>query len=329
MTLSRRVRGLLLVASTGLMAACAGATIADRPRAPEAKAAVPLSELWIEPTDLAERNLFWGSGRQDSAPSSNVEYKVVKLDTTGYSKGYDVTGPDGRKWAIKLGKEAQPEIVVSRILWALGYHQPETYYLTGWRLAGTWESEGEPARFRLQSDHETDGEWKWLENPFKDTVPLRGLIGINLLVMNWDFKTGNNRIYRLRDATAEPRRRYVVQDLGASLGRPPVLPGIIRGTRNDIDDYESLNLTKKVLGSKVELDYRSVRRDVIEIMSITDVIWGCELMNRLTDAQLDDAFKAAEYAPSIRQRYITKLRAKIQEGLALRPGQEARSRKQG
>jgi hypothetical protein len=40
-------------------------------------------------------------------------------------------------------------------------------------------------------------------------------------------------------------------------------------------------------------------------------------MNRLSDAQLDDAFRAAGYAPDIRQRYIAKIRSKIREGLAL------------
>jgi len=54
------------------------------------------------------------------------------------------------------------------------------------------------------------------------------------------------------------------------------------------------------------------------------VIWACELLNRLSDGQLDDAFKAADYAPDIRQRYIAKLRSKIQEGLALRASREAR-----
>jgi len=41
-------------------------------------------------------------------------------------------------------------------------------------------------------------------------------------------------------------------------------------------------------------------------------------VNRLRDAQLDDAFRAADYEPAIRTRFIKKIRAKIQEGLALR-----------
>jgi hypothetical protein len=277
---------------------------------------VAVLELWNEPKDIAERNLLWGSSREDHAPSKDDLYTVLALDTTGYSAGYDVEGPDGRKWDIKLGLEVQPEIVLSRILWALGYYQPETYYVTGWQLAGSWKSEGEPARFRLQSDHESEGEWAWLDNPFAGTRPLQGLVAINLLLNNHDLKTSNNRVYHLRNAKEEPVRRYVVQDIGSALGKPRGFP-YVRGTRNNIDDYEALNLIRKSSGPKVQLDYRGLHGHILERLTTADVVWACELMNKLSDAQLDDAFKAADYAPDIRQRYITKLREKIREGLAL------------
>jgi hypothetical protein len=44
----------------------------------------------------------------------------------------------------------------------------------------------------------------------------------------------------------------------------------------------------------------------------------------LSDAQLDDAFTAGGYGPEVRQRYITKLRSKIREGLALRSNEQPR-----
>ena len=278
---------------------------------------VALVELWSEPTDIAQRDLFWGGSRRAEAPSTDDVYTVLSLDKTGYSRGYDVKGADGREWAVKVGDEAQSEIVLSRILWALGYYQPQTFYVTGWQLAGEWEKEGEPARFRLQSDHESDGEWAWLENPFAGTRPLQGLVAISLVLNNWDLKTSNNRVYRLRDDHAEPAKRYVVQDLGASLGKPRGLPHY-RGTRNDIEDYEDLTLIRKVDGPKVQLDYKGQHTDILKKLSPADIVWGCELLNRLSDAQLDDAFRAADYAPDIRQRYIAKIRSKIREGLALR-----------
>lgn len=304
---------------------CSCAPVVQRTRvADRATSRVPMLELWKEPTDLARRDLRWGAGRPGNAPSPNVMYTVVKRDHSGYSRGYDVVGPDRRTWSIKVGREVQSEIVLSRVLWALGYQQPETYYVKGWQLAGDWKFEGEPARFRLQSDHDSAGEWKWVDNPFAATTPMHGLIAINLLFSNWDLKTSNNRIYRLEDPRAEPTRRYVVQDLGAALGKPRLFPVPI-GTRNDIDGFEETTLIKDVHGSEVVLNYRGRHGEILERLTVGDLIWACELVNRLRDAQLDDAFKAAEYTPEVRRRYITKIRAKIQEGLALRPPVAARA----
>jgi hypothetical protein len=109
----------------------------------------------------------------------------------------------------------------------------------------------------------------------------------------------------------------VVQDLGASLGKPRVFPVPI-GTRNDIDDFEDTQLVKSARGDKVVLDYRGLRADVLEEMQAADVVWGCALLSRLTEAQLSDAFRAAGYDAATTGRFIAKVRAKIAEGLALR-----------
>ena len=108
-----------------------------------------------------------------------------------------------------------------------------------------------------------------------------------------------------------------MQDLGASFGKARVFP-IPVGTRNDIDDFEDTKLVKSARGEKVVLDYRGLRTDVLEEMQAADVVWGCTLLNRLTDAQLSDAFRAAGYDAAMTGRFIAKIRAKIAEGLALR-----------
>ena len=325
MSFSAPARTLGLLVASAMALDCGRPVINNRPATPDARPRAPLSQLWNEPQNLERRNLLWGSAQQGQAPSTDDEYTVVKIDKTGFSDGYDVVGPDGRQWDIKIGAEAQSEVVVSRILWALGYHQPATYYVTGWKLQGTYEDEGMPARFRLESDHKNEGDWEWLENPFSNTQAFRGLIAINLLLSNWDFKTSNNRIYVSKGADGEVRR-YVVQDLGASFGKPrlarsnkllALVPGRV-GTRNDIDDFEDTKLIREIKGAEVTLDYRGPRGEILETMNVADVIWATELMNRLQDAQLDDAFKAAEYDTAIRARYVSKIRAKIREGLALR-----------
>jgi hypothetical protein len=316
MAIAAPARTCGLVVASFVALECGRPIINNRPATPEAPPRAPLTELWNDPQDLERRNLLWGAAPADQAPRKDAEYEVRMRDTSGYSRGYDVVGPDGRAWDIKIGKEAQTEIVLSRILAALGYHQPAAYFMTGWQLAGTWDGEGEPARFRLESDHESEGEWAWLENPFNNTRAFRGLIAVNLLLSNWDFKTSNNRIYIVKGADG-PARRYVVQDLGASLGKPRLLP-IPIGSRNEIEDFEETKLIREIRGSEVTLDYRGPRGGILETMNVADVVWACELMNRLDDAQLDDAFEAAGYDAPTRARFISKIRSKIREGLALR-----------
>ena len=123
-----------------LTTACARPTLGSPVRQPAPQ--VAFLELWNEPKDIAERNLLWGSSR---AGRCAVEERRVHCNgprQDGIQQGLRRPRPDGREWDIKVGKEVQPEIVLSRILWALGYYQPETYYVTGWQLAGSWEVRG-------------------------------------------------------------------------------------------------------------------------------------------------------------------------------------------
>ena len=55
---------------------------------------------------------------------------MTELDVTGYSRGYTVTDAQGRVWDVKIGAEAQPEVVASRVLWLIGYHQPIIYFVS-------------------------------------------------------------------------------------------------------------------------------------------------------------------------------------------------------
>lgn len=317
LTTTRRATHLWAIGLAAAMTAACGVVLNEHPRGASTRKPAPLSELWVEPNDIASRNLLIGSAPPETAPSNDIEYRVLKFDPRGYSKGFDVLAPDGRKWDIKVGKEAQTEIVLSRVLWALGYYQPATYFMDGWHLKGDWDLEGRAARFRLQSDHAVEGDWNWTDNPFESSRAFGGLIAINLLFNNWDLKNNNNRIYSVKGPDGTRLRRYVVQDLGASLGTFQVFPYAI-GSRNEVADFESSSFVRHVNGSKVELTYRGRHQDVLEQLNVADVIWACELMNELSDAQLDDAFKAAKYGEGVRTRFIKKIRAKIREGLELR-----------
>lgn len=272
-----------------------------------------MASLWVEPGDIASRNLFYGPGGARLAPRPDVPYRFKKLDTKGHSGGYDVEDPEGRKWDVKIGDEAQSETVVSRILWAIGYHQPVTYYVPRWRMTGGPTATPEPGRFRLESDHKKEGDWSWLDNPFVGTRPYRGLVIANILLNNWDLDTDNNRIYRVGGRAGRVAQRFVVQDLGAALGKSwwPL------GTRNVLEDFESQDFIRDLEDGRVRFDYHSRHKRLLQEVSAADVVWTCRLLSRLTDRQLQDAFRAAGYPRDARERFIRKIKQKIQQGLAL------------
>ena len=148
---------------------------------------------------------------------------------------------------MKLGVEAQSEVTVSRVLWAIGYHQPPTYYVSQWTLTGAMSGPQTGARFRAElPGEEVTGDWSWYENPFIGTRPFAGLIVANLLLNNWDWKDSNNKLYRSLELSDDAGQRYVVRDVGASLGRTKQFPLLSffglpggQGTKNDLAGFEA------------------------------------------------------------------------------------------
>ena len=308
-----------LVGAVTLLAACGGLSA---PRtSPDGP--VDVSELWQQPGDLAARDLFHGPGGATAAPDPEAAYELVGIDETGYSRGYDVRDPSGTEWSVKLGLEAQPEVVVSRVVWAIGFHQPATYYLAGWRLTGKVSGVQPAGRFRPANGKQATSEWSWYENPFVSTQPFKGLIVANLILNNWDWKTSNNKLYEVADGS-QVRRMYVVRDLGASLGKTS-FPALLRwppftlmaqGSRNNVADFEEQRFIRSVDGDDVTFEYRGVHTGLVGMLTAADVAWTCRLMDRISDRQWRDAFRAAGYGDAEQERFIAKLKAKIREGLA-------------
>lgn len=299
------------VAAGILVAATAAAVLtASQPATPKSRSAT-LAELWRDPGNIAAKDLRWGRGGRSPAPSAEIEYQFTGTDTTGYSPGYDVVDPKGRKWDVKTGDEAQPEVMASRLLWAVGYHQPIVYFVPEWKMKDGPVSRPLSGRFRLSSDHDADGEWSWTENPFVGTRQLKGLVVANLIINNWDLKPSQNRIYTA--VGLNPARWFVVQDVGASFGKT-AWP---TGNRNNIADFETQRLVRGVAGGRVQFDYHARHKELLENITPADVVWICRLFNRITDAQWTDLFRGAAVPEEIGIRYIRHLKSKIQEGLAL------------
>jgi hypothetical protein len=303
-------RSPLRVAVGVLLAAAAAAVLTASQSGTQKSRRASISELWKDPGNIAAKDLRWGRGGKAGAPAVDAEFEFKGSDTTGYSPGYDVVGADGRKWDVKTGDEGQTEVMASRLLWAVGYHQPVVYFVPEWKMKNGPVSRPNSGRFRLSSDHDTDGEWSWTENPFLGTRQLKGLIVANLIINNWDVKPSQNRIYT---EVRNPARWFVVQDIGASFGKTawPV------GNRNNIDDFESQKLVLGVDNGRVQFDYHARHKDLLSDITPADVVWICRLFNRITDNQWADLFAGAAISDDVGLRYTRKIKSKIQEGLAL------------
>ena len=322
----RHPRGLFtLIVAIGVGSVACGGRTAVRTTASD-PAAVDISQLWQEPTDLASRDLFAGPTVAGvTPPGADASFTFVKADRTGYSPGYDVRDANGVEWSIKLGKEAQTEVVSSRILWAIGFHQLPTYYQTTWTMTGGGAANPGPGRFRpLPPGYKVVSDWAWTMNEFAHTQPFKGLVVANMILNNWDWKTSNNKVYDVARSDGGPTRIYIVRDLGASLGKTSA-PALTRwlgsrmaqGSRNEIEDFESQGLIRGVEGDRVDFDYKGIYKGVVESVTAADVAWASQRLSRLSDAQWNDAFRAGGYPPDIAARYIAKLKSKIAEGLAL------------
>jgi hypothetical protein len=293
---------------------------------PQSGSSPEIAELWLEPTDLVGRDLIHGPGGVALVPPANGSYEFVAFKTSGTNPGYDVKDASGRLWSVKLGIEAQSEVTASRILWAMGYPQPATYFVQQFTLTGVDAGVKLNARFRTDLEQwRPAGEWSWYENPYVGSPPFSGLIVAQLVLNNWDMKTSNNRIYEATDPTATPRRQYIVRDVGSSLGhsRQFKLFSMLgtrgsQGSKNNVDDFEKQGFIEKVEGDRVHFDYRGMNQALVDTVTVPDVIWACEQLARIPDGHWQAAFKAGAYPQADADRYIKKIKAKIAQGLALR-----------
>jgi hypothetical protein len=309
-----RLTSAVMVVAAG--SACGAITPdLDFPDAPPSKD--QMAQFWIDPGD-APRDAFYGVGGRKYAPDPDAPYKFKSKDELGFSVSYDVVGPDGVEWSAKIGAEAQTETLMSRLLWALGYHQPPLYYLPSWNLiseGGGSKKESE-ARFRPKLDHldRKDEFWKWTDNPFVGTRPFAGLFVILLMFNSTDLKDDNNSIYELKQpwpAMPDVRRWFVVRDLGAALGET----GKLYPRRNWIEGFEKEEFITGVKGREIRFAYTGRHQELLRMVTGDDLRWAATRLQRLTDKQWNDAFRASNYTDALRDRYVRKIREKIAQAL--------------
>jgi hypothetical protein len=307
----------LLSAALSLAGTPATAQLAGRAAPGSQPTKAPLAELWIDPGP-APRNLLDGPEAiaLKERPSTDGRFDVLSKDTAGFSTTYKVKDAAGRKWSVKIGPEAQTEVVASRIVWGAGYHAVPSYFVERW--IAVEDAKGAQlggARFRPDEMRlEARGTWSWRRNPFVHTQPYRGLLALMMVLNSTDLKDDNNTLYDVEGAPREGASRwYVVKDLGASLGET----GRMEPRRGYIDGFEREPFVTGVKDGKVEFGFRGRHQDLLDAVGVDDVRWICERLQKLSDRQLHDAFKAGNFSEEVAARYISRIRQKVKEGLAL------------
>lgn len=293
--------------------ACAEPKI--RRTTPSSLGRVSTAELWIEPTNIAARDLFWGPGGREMAPHNGDTFTFKEEKLGGYSPGFTVKDASDREWSAKQGPEAQTEVVASRIYWAVGFHQPPTYLVAEWNLKGG-PSEGPQQSARFRPDiGKVVGDWSLHENPFVGTEPYRGLIVLSVILNNWDVKPAQNKIYEFDAPRDGARRWFVARDLGATFGRPQWPDG----SRSNPEHFETHPFILGFDGDRPRFAYQGRHDELLRQIRRHDIRWMSERLAKITDKQLSDAFQAGGYSNELADRFIRRLKQKIADGLAVCP----------
>lgn len=281
---------------------------------------VPLSFLWEAPTDLRARDLFYGPWGEKNAPDPHGVYTFLRSKGKGVNPGVIVRDSRGRVWHVKQapsgsrGDEGPAEVAISRVLSALGYHQPPVYYMPSFKMIDDHPAHVEPGgRFRVDDPTLVDrGSWSLRNNPFVGTQPFRGLLVILMMFNSWDLKDSNNTLYEVRRGP-QPMQWFVIRDLGGAMGST----GTMTVKRNNIEKFEEHGWIQKVSDGVVRFDYDGKEQGLFRDISVQDVRWACDLVGGLTDRQWSDAFRAGGYSNDLARRFIQKLHGKIEEGRRL------------
>ncbi len=290
--------------------------------------------LWRAPSDIASRDLFYGPGGKAHEPKGTFTFD--KEDMDGSSPKFDVVDQDGVRWRVKIGPEARPETVASRLVWGAGYFANEDYFvpvlhvqkMKHLRRGNNLVSKDGTVRDARMKRHLPDakkiGNWSWSKGPFNGTQEWYGLRVLMAVMNNWDLKDVNNAIYLTSGEPAE--EHYLVSDLGASFGST----GLNWALKGKPAAYCDSKLIKSVSDEFVDFNTPSAPAvnfylnfpEMAKRISLlwlgkhiprTDARWMGTQLARLSPSQIRDAFRASGYSPEEVERLSRVLEQRIAE----------------
>ncbi len=298
--------------------------------------------LWEDPGAIADKDLFLGRGGTEHQPKA--PFTFISEDRNGTNPKFDARDADNKKWRVKLGSEARPEVVASRLLWAVGYFVNEDYILPQATVANLQLKRGRDlvhgsqitdARFeRKPGEQKKIGIWEWKSNPFKDSKEFNGLRVMMAVMNNWDLKDVNNAVYQ---DDKHDRQIFLVSDIGATFASND--EHVHHDTdKGNLQSFEhSKFITKKtdkdvsfgtpmlpaglLLRQGPVLLGETVRRSAIDWIGhdipVADARWVGGLLGQLTHKQLEDAFRAGDFPDAEREAFVQIVEQRIAELKAL------------
>ena len=254
--------------------------------------------MW-QKVNIAERDLFLGPGGAEMQPDLRSVTYISKINK-GYNTKYRIRDASGRIWSAKLGDEAQPETVANRLLWALGYKTEIPYLAPTLTIPGIGKFKN--VRLELhQAGGKNVGYWDWMDNPFVGTNELQGLKIMQVFLTNYDtVSSSNNKVERLTGPEGT-EFDYEISDLGATFGRfgnnnVPIFYRLGRSDNNPGDWSKAAFITGVKDGKLIFATTGAKSRAMFNDITAEQGRWLYDLLAQLSEKQLRDAFRAANYS---------------------------------
>ena len=248
--------------------------------------------MW-EKVDTSSLDLFAGPGG-DALKPDLTSITFISEEKGGHSQKFKIKDGAGHTWVAKIGDEAQSETAAVRLVWALGYKSEINYLVPTLTIPGKGtfnnvrlEARGDGVK-RLET-------WSWKDNPFQGHKEFQGLKIMMAFLNNWDMKEANNVILKNGD-----QLQYVISDLGVSFGKTggnglPLFWRIGR-SRNVPDQYVESDFVKEVKSGKIKFEFNGKNMPLLNDITKADGRWLADLLLQLTNKQIEDAFRAANYS---------------------------------
>ena len=161
---------------------------------------------------------------------------------------------------------------------------------------------------RENKDRKGGEPWPWRNAPFEGTREFNGLRVMMALMNNWDLKDENNTVF-----PGKERPVYELSDLGATFGTSGVLL-VKKNAKGNAHSYQHSKFITKTTPEYVDfatpslpsLPYvfnpfqytrRARLRWIGRHVNRADAKWMGGLLAQLSEAQIQDAFRAAGYSP--------------------------------